>query len=689
MEPVSLQDFARHLDPASLPRVLRVYSGVYTEGSIYEICGNECCLSTGDLMKVTKVTLKKVVCQNPGTGQKLELSPNFQGHFCPLSTWKSYGTLQELVSAAARSATPLPLSFMSAQSIVTKDGVVPKERTLLLEAVEMHLGICCARCNLDSETKQVVLHLPLTQEGPFWTWKPSASQTLLEILQDPALKDLELTCPTLPWHSVVLRPEYEVQAIMHMRKTVVRIPTTLEVDVQDVTASSQHVHFIKPLLLSEVLARRGPFPQSVEILEVPDGPPIFLSPWVSSLRKGQRLCIYGLASPPWRVLASSKGRKVPRHFMVSGAYQGKLRRRPREFPTAYDLLGALQPGQHLRVVVTKDCEEGDEHPELASLAVGDRLEVLGPGQVLGTQGQDIDVLICVRLSEEAREEEEEREEAEEDQEQVLLPLYLPCGLVEEVNDSRRYSLAELTAQLSLPCEVKVVAKDVGHPADPLTSFLGLRLEEKITEPFLVVGLDSQPGTFFEIPPRWLDLTVVEAEGLWDQPAAQLPVATVEELSETFYYSLRRSPASESQAPPPRPPKGQGLGGQKKQSCKEGNAKVLPQKQAPGVRGPGDWRGALKSSQVLELQKSPLPPIPKEKTLPDASKNVYKKISLKMGLRAIKAQTQDPGVEPRGSPMAERHHAPAREPNPWPGLGLYEDMDDHDYEEVVEHFRKTI
>ncbi|KAM6174096.1 protein THEMIS2 [Erethizon dorsatum] len=622
MEPVSLQDFARLLDPASLPRVLRVYSGVYSEGSIYEICGNECCLSTGDLMKVTQVRLKKVVCKNPGTGQMLELPPNFQGHFSPLSTLESHRTLQELVSATARSATPLPLWFMSAQSIVTKARVVPKEQPLMLEAVEMHGGTCCARCILGSEAQQVILHLPLAQEGPFWTWEPGAPQTLLQILQDPALKDLKLTCSALPWHSVVLRPEYEVQAIMHMRKTVVRIPSTLEVEVQDVTTSSQHVHFSKPLLLSEALARGGPFPLLTEILEVPQGPPIFLSPWVGSLRKGQRLCIYGLASPPWRVLASSKGRKVPRHFMISGAYQGKLRRRPREFPTAYDLLGALQPGQHLRVVVTKDCEEGDENPEFASLAVGDRLEVLEPGQILGTQGQDIDVLTCVRLSEEAGEEkEEEHEEVEEDQEQVLLPLYLPCGLVEEMNDSRRYSLEDLTHQLSLPCEVKVVTKDTGHPADPLVSFPGLRLEEKITEPFLVVGLDSQPGAFFEIPPRWLDLTVVEAEGQPAQLTGPLPVATVEELSETFYYSLRKLPASESQAPPPRPPKSQGLGEQTRQSCKEGDAK---------------------SSQVLGLQQSPLLPKPKGKTLPEAAKNLYNKISLQKGLRTTKAQMQDPG-----------------------------------------------
>lgn len=360
-----------------------------------------------------------------------------------------------------------------------------------------------------------------------------------------------------------------------VRRTIVKIPSTLEVDVEDVTASSQHVHFIKPLLLSEVLAQQGPFPLSTEILEVPERRPIFLSPWLGSLQKGQRLCIYGLASPPWRVLASSKGRKVPRHFLVSGAYQGKLRRRPREFPTAYDLLGAFQPGRPLRVVATKDCEgEREENPEFTSLAVGDRLEVLGLGQAHGAQGNDMDVLVCQRLSDQAGEDEEEEcEEEAESPERVLLPLHFPGSFVEEMSDSRRYSLADLTAQFSLPCEVKVVAKDSSHPTDPLTSFLGLRLEEKITEPFLVVSLDSEPGMCFEIPPRWLDLTVVEAKGQPDWPEGSLPMATVEELTDTFYYRLRKLPACEIQAPPPRPPKSQGLSKQRRHSTQEGGTKV--------------------------------------------------------------------------------------------------------------------
>uniref|UniRef100_A0A2K6CNF2 Thymocyte selection associated family member 2 n=1 Tax=Macaca nemestrina TaxID=9545 RepID=A0A2K6CNF2_MACNE len=515
MEPVPLQDFVRALDPETLPRVLRVCSGVYFEGSIYEISGNECCLSTGDLIKVTQVRLQKVVCENPRTSQTMELPCNFQGYFTPLNTPQSYETLEELVSATTQSSKQLPTCFMSTHRIVTEGRVVTEDQLLMLEAVVMHLGIRCARCVLGLEGQQVILHLPLSQKGPFRKWEPSAPRTLLQVLQDPALKDLVLTCPTLPWHSLILRPQYEIQAIMHMRRTIVKIPSTLEVDVEDVTASSQHVHFIKPLLLSEVLARQGPFPLSTEILE--------------------------------------------------------------------------------------------------------------------------------RLSDQAGEDEEEEcEEEAESPERVLLPLHFPGSFVEEMSDSRRYSLADLTAQFSLPCEVKVVAKDSRHPTDPLTSFLGLRLEEKITEPFLVVSLDSEPGMCFEIPPRWLDLTVVEAKGQPDWPEGSLPMATVEELTDTFYYRLRKLPACEIQAPPPRPPKSQGLSKQRRHSTQE---------------------GGVKSSQVLGLQQHALLPKPKAKTLPKFTKDgssTYRKIPAhRKGHRPAKPQRQDP------------------------------DDDEHDYEEILEHFQKTI
>nr|XP_014333741.1 PREDICTED: protein THEMIS2 isoform X2 [Bos mutus] len=513
MEPVSLQDFVCALDPASLPRVLRVCSGVYFQGSIYEISGNECCLSTGDLIKVTHVRLQKVVCENPGTGQTTELAPNFQGLFSPLTGPQSYGTLEELVYAATQSSKSLPIRFMSTHRIATKARVVPQEQPLKLEAVEMHQGACCARCVLDSGAQQGFLHLPLSQQGPFWKLEPGPPRTLLQVLQDPTVRDTLLTCSAFPWRSLTLKPQYEVEAIMHFRRTVVKIPSTLEVDVEDVTTSSQHIHFIQPLLLSEALARGGPFPLAAEILE--------------------------------------------------------------------------------------------------------------------------------RLGEPTGEEEAGEDEEVEDQEQILLPLYFSGGFVEELSDARRYSLQDLTAQFSLPCEVKVVAKDPRHPADPLPSFPGLQLEEKILEPFLVVSLDSSPEMCFEIPPRWLDLTVVEVKELPGQPSGALRMATVEELTEAFYYRLRKLPAVESQAPPPRPPKSKGLSEQKKQMSKE---------------------KGVKSSEVSELQEPPLLPKLRTKSLlkvTQDSSNLYSEV-------------------------------PGRKKGCRPAVPITEDSDDeHDYEEIAEQFSKTL
>ncbi|XP_012787108.1 protein THEMIS2 isoform X3 [Sorex araneus] len=437
MEPTSLQDFVSTLDPASLPRVLRVCSGVYFQSSIYEISGNECCLSTGDLIKVIKVHLEKVICQNPETGQTMELALNFQGPFIALAGPQSYRSLEELVTAATQNSKKLPVYFMSSCSIKVKAGTVPAGQVLMLEAVDTSSTARYARCVQVMGTEQEVLYLPLPQRGPFWECMPGTPQTLLQALQ---------------------------------------------------------------------------------------------------------------------------------------------------------------------------------------------------GSAYGAQDGATDVLVCQRLSEQAEEEEEEEHE------QVLLPLYFPGPFVEEMNDSRRYSLAELTAQFPLPSEVKVVAKDAGHPADPLLSFLGLRLEEKIMEPFLVVSLDAEPGVCFEIPPRWLDLTVVVAEEQPAPPARPVPVASVEELTEAFYYHLRKLPTHQSHAPPPRPPK-RGLS-QKSQS-----------------------KGTDEKSQDIQSQPLALLPKPKMDTWPKATKDrsdLYNQIpGSKKGLKPTKPKILDP------------------------------DADEHDYEEITEQFQKTL
>lgn len=142
---------------------------------------------------------------------------NPTGLFSPLSSLKSYRTLEDLVSAMPQNSTQWPIYFKSNQRLVTKTRVVPEDQPLRLEAVKTHHGTRYAHCVQVSKTQEVIHLLPLSQKGPFWRCKPSAPQTLLQILQDPAMKGLMFSCPSLPWDSVILRPQYVLQANMHSK----------------------------------------------------------------------------------------------------------------------------------------------------------------------------------------------------------------------------------------------------------------------------------------------------------------------------------------------------------------------------------------------------------------------------------------------------------------------------------------
>lgn len=322
-----------------------------------------------------------------------------------------------------------------------------------------------------------------------------------------------------------------------------RIPSTLEVDVEDVTEESQDVHFAQPLLLSELLGMEEVLPAQAEILEGPHGAAIFESSWASRLQKGQRLQIHG-CSHTWRVLASA--RSSARRFLLSSSYQGRFRRRPRQFAGVQELAAGLQPGQRLQVVVTQDCEgRGDDVPPLS---VGDRLEAQQLLQNTGGTG-----LLCRRRSEEEDGDDDEGEE-------LLLPLDLGGSFVEEVCDNKKYGLEELLERLTLPCDVRVAATDPTLERDVLGSFSSLRLEARISQPFLLSSFCEEPDEGFEIPPQWLDLSLV----LTGEPVGTQSPSThrshVEELTEAFYYQLLAQLPGGSAPPPPRPPKPKAAGG---------------------------------------------------------------------------------------------------------------------------------
>uniref|UniRef100_A0A8C8RL70 Thymocyte selection associated family member 2 n=1 Tax=Pelusios castaneus TaxID=367368 RepID=A0A8C8RL70_9SAUR len=638
MEPLSFQDYICSLDIASLPRVLKICSGVYFQGSVYEISGKECCLSTGDLVKVIGLCLQKVTCEVLETGQVTELPLNFKGHFQPSQDKEPCMSLKTLVGNRPAG----PFSFTSAVDLTMDGQFIPKGQPISLLSVAKHQGQEFARCSTMGPDGQQLFSIPFSLQSWFYKCGRQQHYTLSQVLQSEALRSQRLKCSALGEHSVLLCPVYEVQAIMHLRKEVVKIPSILEVDVEDVTEVSQHVHFIKPLMLSEVLGLEGPFPVQAEILEDSEHSPIFENSWIHRLKKQQRIQIHGKSSA-WRILASSsKGKKGFRHFLISSAYKGRFRRRPREFPTAFELAASLEAEKGLHVVVTKDCESIEEN--LPSLCVGDRLEVLHLAQTQvhrQAEHKSIDVLLCNRSNGE-----------DEESEQLMVPLHLEGGFVEEVSDSRKLSLPEIVEQLQLPCEVKMATKDPSLANDILGSFSALRLEMQITEPFLVISLCEEPSESFQIPPQWMDVSLFFTEGPAPQQIPLTDRSKVEELTESFYYDLLKLMPSNT-APPPRPPK----------------------------------RSVVRDTAATQLATAEkpeplLPPLPQTKESlmqPHKPRNVESTLLV----RSIPNEYSPHRIGLQKPPKTPKPFKKAR------GTNVSEDDSDHDYELVDEDLTKTI
>uniref|UniRef100_A0A7M4FTH8 Thymocyte selection associated family member 2 n=1 Tax=Crocodylus porosus TaxID=8502 RepID=A0A7M4FTH8_CROPO len=555
MEPLSFQKYISSLDPASLPRVVKICSGVYFQGSVYEISGSECCLSTGDLLKIVAVQLQKVTCDNVETGQSIELPLNFTGHF-NLSPDESFTSLEEFAKTKPAELQAMPCYFSSAADLSIDGQIIPKGQSISLTSVTTHEGSKYASCTTNGPSGHHSFWLPFSFRGLFYLCRGQHHYTLSQALQAKELWGQHLKCSRLGTHTFLLCPEYEVQAIMHMRKDVVKIPSSLEVDVEDVTEESQHIHFIKPLMLSEVLKLQDIYPLQAEILDGPNYPLIFENDWIARLHKGQRIQIHSKVCT-WRILASS--RKGSKHFLLSSTYQGRFRKRPREFPTVYDLAMSQGSSKRLRVVVTRDCESNEEN--LPSLSVGDRLEVLRlvkANMQNQAEHQATDVLLCSRSSGDEDGDDEENEE-------LLLPMYLDGGFVEEVGDSKKYTLPEIVEQFQLPCEVRMVVKDSSLAPDILGSNSMLRLEAQITETFLATSLCEEPDASFEIPPQWLDMSVFLTEEHVPVQTHLTDMSKIQVLTESFYYQLVKLLPSTVVAPP-RPPK--------RSECKN---KTAPQK----------------------------------------------------------------------------------------------------------------
>ncbi|XP_051574203.1 protein THEMIS2-like isoform X2 [Myxocyprinus asiaticus] len=534
----SLRVFINCLDQQSLPRILQICSGVYFQGSVYELSGSEVCLSTGDLVKIIGLELLSVSCEEIDTGTSFELPIQHSGV-------DAFGSF----------------TFISSSELTVDNFTLPAGKQLTLLSVELDEdGERRARCQLVGQNvASAELLLPLSLKGDFYECEGDRSYSLQEITSSVRLSSRRFRSTNVKNSGgpLIFSPVYEIKAIMQMRKDVVKFPSSLEVDVQDVTEQFQNFVFITPLSMAEVASQpKESFPTMAEILDGPEGNQFFNCSWFQELQKGRHLVLHGWGDTPMVLASTPKGRKGKQYFLISQRYGGQMRRRAREFRSVYELFLASSQSPGLKVSVSQDCEEAEEEG-IPALSVGEHLEVLGMASVdrhkdESGAAQKVESLICKRTIEV---EDEDDEDDEDNSEELALPLFMAGHFVEKLSDNKKYSLTDLMNS-SLPLDIKVVTRDKELEKDPLMGLPALKLEETFKETTVLTSLPSKPDLCFELPVHWLQMSLCFTSdhlpwSIGEPP--KLHVETVTEVSENFYYEYHKL-TSKAEEPPPRPPK---------------------------------------------------------------------------------------------------------------------------------------
>ncbi|XP_013814423.1 protein THEMIS [Apteryx mantelli] len=556
----TLEKFIHSLDPRALPRVLQIQSGIYFQGSIYEMFGNECCLSTGEVIKVIGFKINKLIasiCENNEESQfsaKVELPLNFPGLYKVVADKTPYLSIEEITRKVSIGPTRFGHPcFYCPEDIKLANFTIKHGEQITFNSVEEVNGTTTVNCGVVRNNQSHSFTLPLSQEGKFYECEDDQIYTLKEIAEWKIPKSrnriVKLSNTLHMWDSsnplpenfdgcLILMPVYEVQAVMKFRKDIVHILSDLDVEVKDITDCYDISSFLQPLSLEDVFERTSKeFPMVAEIMEGPQGSQ---KPY-NLLCTGKEIVIYKKYQAK-RVLSSEIRSDSPkRHFLIPMSYKGKFKRRPREFPTAYDLEIARSEKEQLHVVATKAFDS--PHKELFSVSVGDQFlvqqcqtsEVLCEGRK-----KVVDVLACEQI-------------LSDTYKKVLLPMYMEGGFVEVIHDKKQYQLSEICKEFRLPFNVKVSVRDLSIGDDVLAAVPGLQLEEEITDSYLLISSVSSPVDSWEIPVYRLNMSVHLLSK--DVQTVVLPATktTVEEISEEQYYMVRRY-ENQTLYPPPRPPK---------------------------------------------------------------------------------------------------------------------------------------
>ncbi|KAM4694279.1 protein THEMIS [Discoglossus pictus] len=553
----TFEKYIDSLDPKTLPRVLKIQAGIYHEGPIYEHFGSECSLSTDEVIKIVGFKVKKVLANIYSSDDHekvldtVELPPDFPGLFKIVAERKPYFSIDEITRELNTRPTQFGYSqFCSPVDINVENFTIRKDEQIIMKSVKEVNGIMSASCQVMRGAQYHSLLLPLSYEGEFYECQDNRMYTMKEILDYKVSSsqfkivvfsdimdtwDITKIYPESFRGGMILKPIYEVQAVLQFRKDSIYLSSNLDMEVMDITQHFDMHTFIHTLSMLEVFERTvNEFPMIAEIFDSPVGH--------ETLMPGLKIIIHRKYQAD-RVIASElRSYKSKKHFLIPSCYKGKFKRKSRIFPTVYDLKIAKKETEELHVVVTKAFHSTLK--EFSSLCVGDQLlvqeflsrEIKYEGKI-----NIVDAVVCTKTGDTLCT-------------QVTIPLYVEGDFVEVVHDKRKYSLLELCKYFQLPLNVKVSVRDlfaVGEDILATTSML--QLEEQITDSYLLVSLLHYPKDIWELPVHRLNLSV-KLIGSFQGETFSSPTRTnIEEINEEDYYMVRRF-ENQIQYPPPRPPK---------------------------------------------------------------------------------------------------------------------------------------
>ncbi|GCB70723.1 protein THEMIS isoform X1 [Scyliorhinus torazame] len=552
----SLESFIDSLDPTTLPRIMQIQSGIYFQGSVYEMHGHECCLATGEVIKVIGFKIAKVKAEscdgieNNNFRNTVELPLDYPGFFKVLADPCPYTSVSDITKSVQIGHNRLGHPhFWSNMDIQVNDILIKEGEHIVLNALAEMDGEQYVNSTVVRGGKNETVRLPLTYEGTFYECEDDQFYTLKEIMEWKIPKHrrrvVKLAKTLTAWEpnpyneylqsDLSLVPVYEVQAVMKLRKDIVHIPSNLDVEVVDVTELYDINSFVQPLSLIDVFKRPDEdFPLLAEIMEYPDHQHIY-----NSLKAGN-VIVYEKQFAKTIIASENRSDLNKKHFLIPKSYKGRFKRRPREFPTVYDLKLAIKSNEQLHVIATK--QFGSDYAEFPSVCVGDQFLIHQCQSIeVSCEGDKriVEALACEKI-------------VGKDYEQVLLPTYMEGSFVEVIHDKKQYSISEICEHFSLPFNVKVSVRDLSIN-DNLASLPSLRIEEEIADPCLLVSLLDSPSECFRIPVQRISMSIQVLQ----KPAISVPSSTpktiIEEISEDLYYMLRRYENS-TLHPPPRPPK---------------------------------------------------------------------------------------------------------------------------------------